>query len=282
MDCSPPGSSGHGIFQARVLDWVLSLSLVTKSCQTLATPCTVACQASLSMGFSRQEYWSGLLFPSPGDLPNPGIKLGSPALQADSLLPELKGLGYHSLIWEWHLGLLYCRMILYHLSHQESPYSKGNQPRIFIRNTDAKAETPILWAPAVKNQLIRQYLDPGKVWRQEEKEATEDEMVGCHHWFNGHEFGQTPGGCEGQGSLTCAAHGVMHSQTWLSNWIITTYDNRRSPVQWLNWEAAPNHFPKPSLQQRKAMVTVSWSAASLNHYGSLNLSETIISEKYTQ
>ena len=50
-----------------------------------ATPWTVACQASLSMGFSRQEYWSGLLFPPPGDLPDPGIKPTSPALQADSL-----------------------------------------------------------------------------------------------------------------------------------------------------------------------------------------------------
>ena len=48
------------------------------------TPWTVAHQASLSMEFPRQEYWSGLLFPSPGDLPDPGIKLASPALQADS------------------------------------------------------------------------------------------------------------------------------------------------------------------------------------------------------
>ena len=49
---------------------------------TFATPWTVACQASLSMGFPRQEYWSGLPFPSPGDLPDPGVKLVSPALQA--------------------------------------------------------------------------------------------------------------------------------------------------------------------------------------------------------
>ena len=48
--------------------------LVTKSCPTLATPWTVACQAPLSMGFSRQQYWSGLLFPFPGDLPDPGIE----------------------------------------------------------------------------------------------------------------------------------------------------------------------------------------------------------------
>ena len=60
--------------------------LVAKSFPTLETPQTVAFQAPLSMGFSRQEYWSGLLFPSPGDLPNPEIEPRSPALQADSLL----------------------------------------------------------------------------------------------------------------------------------------------------------------------------------------------------
>ena len=59
-----------------------------------ATSWTVACQAPLSMEFSRQEYWSGLLFPSPGDLPNPGIKPGSPTLQADSLLSEPPGKPY--------------------------------------------------------------------------------------------------------------------------------------------------------------------------------------------
>ena len=65
--------------------------LVVKSCPTLATPWTIALQAPLSMGFSRQEYWSGLSFPSPRDLPNPGIKPRSPSLQADSLPTELQG-----------------------------------------------------------------------------------------------------------------------------------------------------------------------------------------------
>ena len=50
------------------------------------TPWTVAYQAPLSMGFSRQEYWSGLPFPSPGDLPDPGIELGFPALEADAVI----------------------------------------------------------------------------------------------------------------------------------------------------------------------------------------------------
>ena len=58
-----------------------------QSCLT-ATLWTVACQAPLSMGFSRREYWSGLPFPSPGDLPNPGIEPRSPTLQADSLPAE--------------------------------------------------------------------------------------------------------------------------------------------------------------------------------------------------
>ena len=54
-----------------------------------ATPWTAARQAPLSMGFSRQEYWSGLPYPPPGDLPDPRIEPRSPELQADSLLPEL-------------------------------------------------------------------------------------------------------------------------------------------------------------------------------------------------
>ena len=56
-----------------------------------ATPWTVAYQAPLTMGFSKQEYWSGLPFPSPGDLPDPGIEPGSPALQADALPSEPPG-----------------------------------------------------------------------------------------------------------------------------------------------------------------------------------------------
>ena len=59
--------------------------------QFFATPWTVFYQALPSMGFSRQEYWSGLPFPSPGDLPNPGIEPGSPTLQADALPSEPPG-----------------------------------------------------------------------------------------------------------------------------------------------------------------------------------------------
>ena len=65
---------------------------------------------------------------------------------------------------------------------------KGNQPWIFIWRADAKVEAPILWPPDVKSQLIRRDPDAGKVWGQEEKRVTEDEMVGWHHWFSGHEL----------------------------------------------------------------------------------------------
>jgi len=75
----------------KILKYCGDGGLVTKSCPTLVTPWTGACQAPLSMGFSRQDYWCGLPFPSAVDLCNPDIEPGSPALQADSLLTELRG-----------------------------------------------------------------------------------------------------------------------------------------------------------------------------------------------
>ena len=65
--------------------------LVTQSCLTLCDPMDSSPPGSLSMGFSRQEYWSGLLFASPEDPPDLGLKLRSPALQMDSLPSELPG-----------------------------------------------------------------------------------------------------------------------------------------------------------------------------------------------
>ena len=84
-------------------------------------------------------------------------------------------------------------------------HPKGNQCWIFIGRTDAEAETPILWLPDVKNWLIGKDPDSGRDWRQEEKGMTEDEMVGWHHRFNGHEFEQAPEVGDGQGSLACCS-----------------------------------------------------------------------------
>ena len=86
--------------------------------------------------------------------------------------------------------------------------------------TDAEAEAPVLWPPDVKSRLIRKDPDAEKDGRQEEKWMTEDEMVGWHHWLNGHEFKQAPGGGEGQGSLAgCSPWGHKESDMtkWLNN-----------------------------------------------------------------
>ena len=83
--------------QDRLVNGGVGGGLVAKSCPTLTTPCTSVRQAPLSMGFPRQEYWSGFPFPFPGDLPDPGIEPRSPALQADSLPsePPRKKIAWH-------------------------------------------------------------------------------------------------------------------------------------------------------------------------------------------
>ena len=92
-------------------------------------------------------------------------------------------------------------------------HPKGNHSRIFIGRTVAKADTPILWSPDAKRRLIGKDPDAGKDWKQKEKGTTEDQMVGWHHWLNGHEFEQTPGDGEGQGSLAgCSAWGSKETQ----------------------------------------------------------------------
>ena len=80
---------------------------------------------------------------------------------------------------------------------------KGNQSWIFTGRTDAEAETPILWPPDSKSWLTGKDPDAGKDWRQEEKGMTEDEMVGWHHWFDGHESEQALHVDDGQGGLAC-------------------------------------------------------------------------------
>ena len=99
---------------------------------------------------------------------------------------------------------------------------KGNQPWIFIGRMGAEAEAPIIWPPDAKS-----WLTAGKDWGQEEKGVTEDEMIGWHHWHNGHESEQALGDSEEKRSLECyIVHGVTKTQTWLSNWTTTTTSAR--------------------------------------------------------
>ena len=95
---------------------------------------------------------------------------------------------------------------------------KGNQSWIFIGRSDAVAKAPILWSPDAKSWLIWKDPDAGKAWRQEEKGMTEDEMVGWHHWHNGHEFEQAPGVGDGQGRLACCSTWGHKELTRVSNW----------------------------------------------------------------
>jgi len=102
-------------------------------------------------------------------------------------------------------------------------HPKGNQSWMFIGRTDAEAETPILWPPDAKNWFPEKDPDAGKDWRQEEKEMTEDETVGWHHQFDGHEFEQAPGVGNGQGSLTCCSpwgRRVEHDWATEINWTV--------------------------------------------------------------
>ena len=96
--------------------------------------------------------------------------------------------------------------------------SKGKQPWTSTGRADVEAETPILWPPDVKSWLIGKDPDAGKDWRQKEKGIIEDETVGWHHRLSSHEFEQTLGGGEGQGSLmSCSPWGCKGSD--MTEWL---------------------------------------------------------------
>ena len=106
----------------------------------------------------------------------------------------------------------------------------GNQSWIFTGRTDAKAETPILWPPNGKSWLIGKHPDAGKDWSWEEKGPTEDEMVGWHHWLDGHEFEQALGVGDEQGSLACCSpwgrrvgHDWATELNWTKDYITPMY-----------------------------------------------------------
>ena len=139
-------------------------------------------------------------------------------------------------------------------------YPKGNQSWIFIGRTDVEAETPILQPPDAKNWLIRKDPDAGKDWRQEEKETTEDETVGSHHWLDGCEFEHGLGVANRQGSLVCCSpwgHKELDTTRWL-NW---TEDN-------ILWKVSTRDLPKGILNRNVVQLlshvwlfAIPWTAA---------------------
>ena len=196
MDCSLLGSSVHGIFQARVLDWG-------------------------AIAFSN-------------DQPRQHIRKQRHYFADKG--PYSQSYGFSSShVWMWELDYKECwapknwcfwtvvleKTLESNLDCIElQPVTpKGNQSWIFIGRTDAEAEPPIFWPPNVKNWLIGKDPDAGTDWRQEEKGMTEDEMVGRHHWLDGHEFELARGVGAEQGSLACYSPWGHRESHILSNWI---------------------------------------------------------------
>ena len=110
----------------------------------------------------------------------------------------------------------------------QSVNPKGNWSWIFIARTDAEAETPILWPPDAKNQLIGKEPDAGKDRRWEEKGTTKDKMVGWHHRHDEHEFEWAPGVGDGQGSLVCYSP-WDHKESDTTEQLNWTEQNRKAP-----------------------------------------------------
>ena len=111
-------------------------------------------------------------------------------------------------------------------------HPKGNQSWIFNGRTNAETETPILWPPDLKNWLIGKNPDAEKDWRQEEKGRTEDEVVGWHHWPDGHEFEQAS--VMDREGWHAAVHGVAKSHTQLTDWTELIWN-----FQFLWWFSSP-------------------------------------------
>ena len=122
-----------------------------------------------------------------------------------------------------------------HCKEIQAVYPKGDQSWILIGRTDAEAEPSVLWPPDVRNLFVGEDPDAGKDWRQEEKGTAEDEMVGWHHWLDGHEF-EHPWELVMDREAWCAAvPGVTKSRTWLSAWTELNWTRESQDQQCVWW-----------------------------------------------
>ena len=148
---------------------------------------------------------------------------------------------------------------------------------MFIGRTDAKAETLILWPPDAKNWLIGKDLVAAKDWRWEEKGTTEDQMVGWHHWLDGHEFEQAPGAGDGQGSLACCSpwglkvqfSSVTQSCPTLCNPMKHSTPGFPVPHQLLELAQTPVHQVDEAIQPSDPLLSPSPPALNLSQHQGL-------------
>ena len=131
---------------------------------------------------------------------------------------------------------------------------KGNQSLIFFGRTNAEAEILILWPPDAKCWLIGKDPDSGKVWRQEEKGMSENEIFGWHHWLNGPEFEQALEIGNRQGSLACCSPwGCKELDIWLSNWTKHMEATYMSTIRWVDKETVVHIYNGISLSPKNGM-----------------------------
>ena len=169
---------------------------------------------------------------------------------------------------------------------------KGDQSLVFIGGTDVEAETPILWPPDAKSWLIWKDPDAGKDWGQKQKGTTENEMVGWHHWLNGHGFGWTPGVGDGQGGLVCYGSWdhkesdptepmnwtepyYFHHYYLYLGWLCGRCDDTdeifvcfilkvTEVLMWLKWQPTPVFLPRESCGQRSLVGCCPWGRTELD------------------
>ena len=216
---NPPGSSIHGILQARILEcFALSFS---RGSSRPTDQNFVSCIFCIGGGFFLFFLWLYFIFIFVLEEKQLFIPVEKQKHYFVDKRLSSRGYGFSSIhVWMWELDHKeswalknLCFWIVVLEKTLERPLDckikpvrrKGNQSWIFIGRTDPEAEAPILWPPDVKGRLTGKDPDAGKDWRQEEKGTTEDEVVGWHHWLNGHEFEQDPGVGDGQGSLACCS-----------------------------------------------------------------------------
>ena len=191
VDCSLQGSSIHGIFQARVLEW----GAIAFSKHYIV--CLFFTYIHLS---TKVHLVKAMVFPV--------VMYGCELDYKESWAP--KNWCFWTVVLEKTLeSPLDCKEI-------QPVHPKGDQSWVFIGRTDVEAEIPILWPPDAKSWLIWKDPDVGNCG-QEEKGTTEDEMVGWHHWLNVHGFGWTPGVGDGQGGLVCCMQSMGSQRVW-HNW----------------------------------------------------------------